>query len=324
MPDSDDDMAAMVDLILTPPAAEKPSKAAKPAPDDDDDAETPEAEDTADTGAEDDGEDADADEADEAADDADDADDADALPDLYTVKVDGEEQQVTLADLQRSYAGQAKIQRGMQEAAGVRKQAEATFVALRTEQTRVLQMYQQLQTQGVIPPPQPLDHGMAAYDPHGYVQALAYHNEHTKAYDAQQDQISYTKDQARRVQDAAMQAYQEEQAAILTRAIPDYGNPERAPAFMNRMLRAGKEYGYEPIEIANVVDSRAIRVLNDAARYQAIQAGKAKAKTAPTAPRTVKPGPHRAEPSQLARAKTIERARKTDTDEAWVNAILNQ
>ena len=54
-------------------------------------------------------------------DEAEEAEDAGQTEELYTVKVDGSEQEVTLEDLKRSYSGQAYIQKGMQETADSQK-----------------------------------------------------------------------------------------------------------------------------------------------------------------------------------------------------------
>ena len=79
-------------------------------------------------GPEDDGEDLD-DTADDESDDqdedeAEEAEDA-GQQELYTVKVDGEEREVTLEDLKRSYSGQAYISKGMNEAAQQKKEDKA-------------------------------------------------------------------------------------------------------------------------------------------------------------------------------------------------------
>jgi hypothetical protein len=47
----------------------------------------------------------------------------DSAPELYTVKVDGKEEQVSLEDLKRGYSGQKYVQKGMQEVAQIRKRS---------------------------------------------------------------------------------------------------------------------------------------------------------------------------------------------------------
>ena len=50
-------------------------------------------------------------------------------PELYTVRVDGKEEKVTLEELTRGYSGQQYVHKGMQEAAAYRKEAEAVYAS---------------------------------------------------------------------------------------------------------------------------------------------------------------------------------------------------
>lgn len=49
-------------------------------------------------------------------------------PSLYTVKVNGQEEQVTLDDLKQGYSGQKYVQQGMQDAAAQKKEAVAVLM----------------------------------------------------------------------------------------------------------------------------------------------------------------------------------------------------
>ena len=62
----------------------------------------------------------------------------------FTVKVDGQEVAVTLDELKQGYSGQKYVQKGMQEAAAQRKQAEEVYNALLHERQNIAQMYQQI------------------------------------------------------------------------------------------------------------------------------------------------------------------------------------
>ena len=55
----------------------------------------------------------------------------------FTVKVDGQEVAVTLDELKQGYSGQKYVQRGMQEAAMQRKQAEEVYNALLNERQHI-------------------------------------------------------------------------------------------------------------------------------------------------------------------------------------------
>lgn len=257
------------------------------------------------------------------------ADDAEAEPEappapkLYKVKVDGEEREVTEEELLRGYSGQGKIQKGMQEAAAMRKQAEQALQALQSEQQRVLEMAQALQTQGLIPPPKAPDPKLSEKDPVGYVRELAKYQADAQRYQAQQEQIAAIGAQRQAAQEAAMRAQLEAQAAILRERIPDFANPETAARTRAALIETGaKHYGYSEQELMGVMDARAVQVLHDAMKYRELQARTAEAKKSPDAPRTVKPAAKRPEPPQLAQSKLVEKAKKTQSIDDWARSLL--
>jgi len=55
----------------------------------------------------------------------------------------------------------------------------------------------------------------------------------------------------------------------LKQVVPEFADPQKASQVRDRLVTMGQEiYGYEPNEISAVMDHRAIRVLNDAIKYQ--------------------------------------------------------
>ena len=74
-------------------------------------------------------------------------------PERYSVKVDGQETQVTLEDLKQGYSGQKYVQQGMQDVAAQKKEAEAVYTALNNERQQMAELYQQLQNGGFAPEP---------------------------------------------------------------------------------------------------------------------------------------------------------------------------
>ncbi len=242
---------------------------------------------------------------------------------LYTIKIDGEEQQVTLEELKRRASGTGKIQKSMQEAAEERKRAEAAFHAFQAETQRVLQLAQTLQTQGFVQPPKLPDPALAEKDPVRYIKEQAKYQQDAQKYMEQQAQINATRQQYERAQQAAMQAQVAQQQAELARAIPEWSDPEKGNQLRGKLYNvAVKDYGYTQQELDNVFDARAVRVLNDAAKWRELQARTAEAKKSPDAPRTVKPAAKRPEPPQLAQSKLIEKAKKTQSVDDWTKWLL--
>ena len=199
-------------------------------------------------------------------------------PNTFTVKIDGTEVEVTLDELQRGYSGQKYIQKGMQEVADLRKKAETANATLASAGEAVLALYQQMQTPGFAQAPTPPDESLIESDPIGYTQDKARYDAAMEKYQQDMSQVQYTLAYQQQAQQQAQQAYLEREMETLRQVMPEFSDPEKATKTRDSMLRMGTEiYGYQPEEISAVMDHRAIRVLNDAIKYQEIMRGKDKA-----------------------------------------------
>ena len=252
------------------------------------------------------------------------ADEADQKePQRLTVKVDGKDVEVTLDDLKRSYSGQAYIQKGMQEAAQAKKQADQLLQSLQSEQQRVLAFAQQVQAQGLIAPPKLPDPDLANKDPVGYIRAKAQYDAKLSEFHRQQSEIQAMQLQQRHISEAQQQAFLQIQAATLREKIPEFANPETAAKVRDQLIKTGAEvYGYSRNELESIQDARAVQVLRDAMKYRELIAKTKAAKKDPAPSRNVKPTAKRPEPAQLSRTKLIQKATKSQSAEDWVNAFL--
>ena len=240
-------------------------------------------------------EEASADDEDEGADESDaDVEEDEPSEQLFTVKVDGRDQQVPLTELLRGYAGQAYIQKGMKEAAAIKQQAAAVYEALNNERQQIAQFAQAVQT-GQVPmrPPEPPSEELLARDPIGFVEARHRYEKEVAAY--QQGQYAMQEMSARQAQaqEQAHRAMLAEEHQRLSQVIPAFAKPETAAKVKQDLLKAGQEvYGFELDELRGVADHRMLRVLHDAAQYRRIMAGKATDKQPSQAPKTpvIKPG----------------------------------
>lgn len=194
----------------------------------------------------------------------------------FTVKVDGEDVNVTLEELTRSFSGQKYIQKGMQEAAEQKKQAEAVFIALQQEQARLAQLYQSMQQQGIVPEPKRPDPQMASNDPIGYMQAVAEYDAKKAAYDQQRAEMSHITQQQTAAQQQAMSAYLQEQRQVLQRDIPELADAEKGKQLMGDLRATGERYGFSAEELDQIVDARTVKVLHDAYKWRKLQEGKSK------------------------------------------------
>jgi len=221
-------------------------------------------------------------------------DDGDEEPasEIHTVKVDGEEKQVTLDDLKRSYSGQAYIQKGMEEAAQSKKQAEQVYQALQEERQKLATTFQQLQTEGAPQMPQKPSKELRNSDPIAYFEQMESYREGLEQYQQFQQQHQAMAQQQTEAQQRAQQAYLQEQARMLQQEIPEFSDPDKASKMKEQLLRTGVEtYGYSPEEMTQIMDARAVKVLADAMKYRQLQQSKGKAveKTKNARP-VVKPG----------------------------------
>lgn len=248
----------------------------------------------------------------------------DSEPELYTVKVDGKEERVSLEDLRRGYSGQKYVQKGMQEAAEQRKQAEAVYAALLNERQQVAQALQQMQS-GMPQPPKEPSREMFESDPIGYMEAKLKFDEDSKAYAEKVQQLQQVAAQQGQAQQAAQRAYLEREMETLKQVVPEFADPDKAPKIRDRLVTKGQEvYGYSQEEIAGVMDHRAIRVLNDAIKYQEMMSGKAQAeaKAKPKNRRTVKAGAKRTDSKSQAQRQTRQKLKKSGSIDDALSLIL--
>jgi len=214
-------------------------------------------------------------------------DEENSAPELYTVKVNGKEEQVSLEDLKRGYSGQQYVQKGMQEAANLRKQAEEAFNALMAERQQLNQFYQQVQSGQVAMPPKAPDKSMFESDPIGYMEAKMKYDEDVQAFEQQRAQLQQIMQQQTHAEKQAQQAFLQRELEQLKVAVPEFSDPNQASKLREQMLRTGQEvYGYTPEEIGMVMDHRALRVMRDAIKYQELMSGKQQAKKTKVAPKT--------------------------------------
>jgi hypothetical protein len=276
-------------LIATPVKEDEEDQQDLQQPDEGDAPEQAEADDV------DEGEEPEVDEADEAEDESEaDAEDEAPAEQLFTVKVDGREQQVPLSELLRGYSGQAYIQKGMQEVAATKQEAESVYIALQSERQQLAQMVQAVQSGQVsLQPPQKPDESLLQTDPIGYLEARVKYDNDVAAYQQTQQQLQYVTQQQSEAQQRAYMAHLAQEQQKLTQVIPAFANPETAAKVKQDLIATGTEvYGYTADELRQVADHRALRVLHDAAQYRRLMSGK-KAVEAPTAaPKTptIRPG----------------------------------
>ena len=205
---------------------------------------------------------------------ASDEDQADqAGPETFSVKINGENVDVTLDDLKRDYSGQQYIQKGMKQAAEQRKQAEEAFNGLSQQRAQLEQLMQQVGQQGILTQPTPPTKDLLNADPLGYIEADASYREEMGAYQAQQQELGQQHQAMQQQQGQAHQAHLQSQMAELQQAIPEFSDAKKAPKMKERLVKQGMAEGYTAEEIGGIVDHRAMKVLHKAMLYDQMVAG---------------------------------------------------
>lgn len=217
----------------------------------------------------------------------------------FRVKVDGEEVEVTLDDLKRSFAGQGYIQKRMEQVAAVRKEAEGVYNALNQERAQLAQALavyqQQISAAGNLQPP---SRELLKTDPIRYLEEEAAYRETAERQQALAQQQATLMQQQSEQQARAYKAYLAEQAQLLTQRIPEFADAKKAGDLKAKLVEAGSQhYGFSSDELNAISDARHVQVLHDAMRYRQLMAGKERVqeKVAQVNRPVVRPGAKRSE-----------------------------
>ncbi len=208
-----------------------------------------------------------------------------------TIKAEGganEVKKVSLKDLESGYMMQADYQRKTAELARAREtltqEVQQMVEPERQQYAQNLGILQQAVLSLVTPDLQNVDwERLSAEDPARYVQLTA------KAQKVQQT-LQAIQQQQQMAQHKAFQDAAEQSKRVL--ADPVNGIQVWGPELYQTLIsEASRQYGFRPDEVANVVDHRMIRVLNDAYAYRKLQSAKPGVEKKVTAvPKVLKPG----------------------------------
>lgn len=197
---------------------------------------------------------------------------------LYSVKVDGQEMQVSLDELTRGYSGQKYIQKSMQETAEARKAVESEYQALQQQSQQLTSLLQAAQSgQLNLTPPTPPSRELFEQDPIGFMDQKLQYEESMQQYNAQIQHIQQTMTQQQQLQQQQMQQHMQTEMQKLT-SDPDFSDPKRAQEVKKDMLEFAETIGFTQDDIRNITDHRALIVLKNAAQYAKLQKSKPQAK----------------------------------------------
>ena len=230
-------------------------------------------------------------------------------PTYYTVKIDGEERQVDLEELQRGYSGQKYIQKGMADNAQTKKTLEEAQQQITQERQMLTQLVQQLHNGDIPRVPEYPSEELRASDPLGYLEKEA---EYRRAVDKRQQfeqQLQFQAQQQAQAKQKQEQEYLSQQAMRLAEWMPEFADPEKRGVFIQEMAsKAKKHYNLSDEQIGTVKHAEEVRILSDALKWRELQANKDQTqKKVEGARPVVKPTAKRA-----ANAGKVSRAKKAE------------
>jgi hypothetical protein len=211
----------------------------------------------------------------------------------YLVKAAGEEREVTLDELIKSYQLGTDYTKKSQAVAEERKAVEAERQAvqeakqMRDTYAQRLEMIEQM----LQPQQEENLEYLKETDPIGYsvkVAEMVQREKQLAAVQAERSRINQQQEQDRQAQ---MQSVVAEEMQKLSSFIPEFTDPTKGEAIRNDIRAFGKQIGFSDQELAAVYDSRAVLTLYKAMQYDKLVASKpAITKKVTEAPKAIKSG----------------------------------
>ena len=217
---------------------------------------------------------------------------------VYTVKVDGKEVEVTLDELQKGYSRTQDYTRKTQQIAETRKVVEAEAGAIRAEREQYAQLLGALKQQlESTEAPVDMDR-LYNEDPIEWVrqsEVMRQKQDKLAAIQSEQQRLSQLTAHQRAQE---MQAHLATQQEALIQAVPEWKDSKKAKAEKALLIEFGQKIGFSEDELKNVYDHRAVIALRKAALYDQMMSKRGQIKP------VINNGPRPAKPSAAGRVST--------------------
>jgi hypothetical protein len=237
-----------------------------------------------------------------------------------TTKIDGVETQVPLQDVLKSYQLEGHVNNKSIDLSNQRTQFDQERTAARTlfqQQIQQNSALGNLAMQMLTHEYQTIDwNALRAQNP---AEFAALNTEFQQRQGQIQNYLSAVQQQAHqeaeRHQQGLQQAIASEREKLVS-VIPEWRNTEVFTQDRNAMSQYARSLGFQDAELNQIYDHRYMRILHDAARYQALQASKPQAlKQVRQAPVVAKPGSRvDSNPNETRRQAALERFNRNPRD----------
>jgi len=244
----------------------------------------------------------------------------------YSVKIDGEEFEVTLEELRSGYQRQADYTRKSQSLAEQRKAYEANINAVQQERQQYAQVLGQMANaqNAELQKYQEIDwRQLKEDDPMEYM-------EKRLEFQEARERVAALKSEQQRVQQqtesefmSVLQEKVQREAELLSKALPDYANPDANLRTAVRNYALG--LGFSPQDIDGITDHRVVLVLHKAMLQDKAEKGVQTQRKAKAVPKVVKPGTPESKTQRSNRAFQAKRERlaKTGNTKDAANIFLD-
>jgi hypothetical protein len=236
-------------------------------------------------------------------------------PQKYRVKAAGEEREVTLDELIKSYQLGTDYTKKSQAVAEERKVVEAERQRieearhLRDTYAERLQIIEQMLNQQ--PQEENLDY-LKETDPIGYAVKVAELSQREKQLAQVQAERQRIAEQQRYEQQEQLGNVVQAEARKLAEVLPEYADPQKGEAIRRSLREFGMKAGFSEQELSSVYDSRHVLTLYKAMQYDKLQAAKPGiTKKVSEAPKVMKSGVSQPRDNGDEMKKLKARARQT-------------
>jgi hypothetical protein len=184
--------------------------------------------------------------------------------DLYTVKINGEEKQVTRDELIANYQKEQAAAKRFEEAAQIRKEAETQREQYTQHQQLLSKAVERLESQIQLfaNEGQPDWQNLLENNPHEYLkQQEIFKQRQTAMYEAQQAKAYLQQQQAQEQQQQLQQHLAKESERLVNDLIPEWKNPEVRQKDEQELISYLRDTGYSDQDLINLNHSRADNIV---------------------------------------------------------------
>ena len=242
-------------------------------------------------------------------------DEVEEEPDVYAVKVDGEELEVSLDELVQGYSRHSDYTRKTQELASQRDQMAqmqqqwaSEISQAQAERQQYMEAIGQFVQQSMVGLEQYASvdwESLREEDPIAFVtKKEEFRDAQERVRQAQAQQGVEAEKQKQEFAKIKQMALQEEHKKLVA-AVPEWNEPEKRGELARELSSYALSQGFKQEELQELIDHRSLIVLMKAQKYDALQNSDVKAKKIKNKPKVIRAGKGTNKKSDTAKAKRI-------------------